>query len=114
MIIGMMTHYSYDVQENISDSGFTLYDVALHFDYAESYLYRVIKEQFGCTFSVLLETLRLDKACEALERGDSIEDTARNCGYNSSHTFRRAFKKRKGVLPSDYRDSLDKKEKSES
>lgn len=102
------------VQENISDSGFTLYDVALHFDYAESYLYRVIKEQFGCTFSVLLETLRLDKACEALERGDSIEDTARNCGYNSSHTFRRAFKKRKGVLPSDYHDSLDKKEKSES
>lgn len=99
------------VQENLSDSGFTLYDAALHFDYAESYLYRVIREQFGCTFSVMLETLRLEKACQALERGDSVETTAQLCGYNSSHTFRRAFKKRKGVLPSDYRDSFERKEK---
>lgn len=95
------------VEENLSDSGFTLYDVALHFDYAESYLYRVFREQFGCTFSVMLETLRLERACQALERGDSIEATAQICGYNSSHTFRRAFKKRKGMLPSDYRDSFE-------
>lgn len=97
------------VEENLSDSGFTLYDVALHFDYAESYLYRVFREQFGCTFSVMLETLRLERACQALERGDSIEATAQICGYNSSHTFRRAFKKRKGILPSDYRDSFEGK-----
>lgn len=96
------------LEENLSDSGFTLYDVALHFHYAESYLYRFFREQFGCTFSVMLETMRLDKACQALERGDSIEDTAQLCGYNSSHTFRRAFKKRKGILPSDYRGSFDK------
>ena len=98
------------VEENLSDSGFTLYDVALHFDYAESYLYRVFREQFGCTFSVMLETLRLERACQALERGDSIEATAQICGYNSSHTFRRAFKKRKGMLPSDYRDSFEGKD----
>ena len=47
--------------------------------------------------------------CQALERGDSIEATAQICGYNSSHTFRRAFKKRKGILPSDYRDSFEGK-----
>ncbi len=97
------------VEENLSDSGFTLYDVALHFDYAESYLYRVFREQFGCTFSVMLETLRLERACQALERGDSIEATAQIRGYNTSHTFRRAFKKRKGMLPSDYRDSFEGK-----
>lgn len=98
------------VKENLSDSGFTLYDVALHFDYAESYLYRVFREQFGCSFSVMLETLRIERACQALERGDSVEATAQLCGYNSSHTFRRAFKKRKGILPSDYRDGFERSE----
>lgn len=97
------------VEDNLSNSSFTLYDVALHFDYAESYLYRIFREQFGCSFSVMLETMRLDRACQALERGDSVEVTAQICGYNSSHTFRRAFKKRKGILPSDYRDSFEKK-----
>nr|WP_275564700.1 helix-turn-helix domain-containing protein [Acetatifactor aquisgranensis] len=74
-------------------------------------MYRFFREQFGCTFSVMPETMRPDKACQALERGDSIEDTAQMCGYNSSHTFRRAFKKRKGILPSDYRGSFDTEKK---
>ncbi len=56
-----------------------------------------------------LVSCKVDLICQALERGDSIEATAQICGYNSSHTFRRAFKKRKGMLPSDYRDSFEGK-----
>lgn len=91
------------MEENLSKSTFTLYDMALHFDYAEAYLYRMFRERFGCTFSVMLEKMRLEKACQALEAGKNIETVAAECGYNSSHAFRRAFKKNKGMLPSDYR-----------
>ncbi|WP_084331277.1 helix-turn-helix domain-containing protein [Ruminiclostridium cellobioparum] len=33
----------------------------------------------------------------------SVEDTSRLVGYNSAYTFRRAFKRVMGVLPTEYR-----------
>lgn len=99
------------MEKNLAKSTFTLYDMALHFDYAEAYLYRLFREKFGCSFATMLEKMRMERACQALSGGKNIEAVAAECGYNSSHAFRRAFKKYTGMLPSDYRSTFLKEDK---
>ncbi len=77
--------------------------VASEFKISESYLSQFIKEQTGESFSDHVENLRIQHACELLKtKSVSIEDIARLVGYNSAYTFRRAFKRVTGVLPTQF------------
>ena len=77
--------------------------LASHFNLAENYFSQFFKEQTGETFSHYLEKLRIDHACKLLDEGImSVDDIARNSGYNNANTFRRAFKKATGTTPSEY------------
>ncbi len=94
------------VNENFSNPGFNLYMLAAEFDYKESYLYHFFNDYMGSSFSSYLESVRINKACELLERGDeSIDSIADKTGYGSSHSFRRAFKRKKNISPSIYKKS---------
>lgn len=42
-----------------------------------------------------------------IETNDSIENIAMLLGYNSSHSFWRAFKRNTGLSPSKYREMMD-------
>lgn len=97
------------MEANLSKSTFSLYDVSLKFNYVESYLYKFFKENFGITFSVMLEDMRMKKACGLLlSTGLTIEEIAAETGYNSSHAFRRVLKKYTGLLPTEYREYHEK------
>jgi AraC-like DNA-binding protein len=97
------------MEESLYKSTFSLYDVSLKFNYVETYLYKYFKEKFGLTFSAMLEDMRMKKACTLLSATDlSIEEIAADSGYNSSHAFRRVFKKYKGLLPTEYRELIIK------
>jgi AraC-like DNA-binding protein len=83
-------------------------DVAMmsqRFHRSETYFSQYFKRVMGQTFSKYLETLRLNRACALLKKGDkSIELIAEETGYTNALTFRRAFKKTVGVTPTAFRE----------
>jgi transcriptional regulator GlxA family with amidase domain len=65
---------------------------------------RKFKSAFGITPADFVEELRLDEARWLLvNAGDAVEKVAKDVGYPNDETFRRAFTRRFGVVPSDYR-----------
>ncbi|MCM1063063.1 MAG: AraC family transcriptional regulator [Eubacterium sp.] len=86
-----------------SDMGLTR--VGSEFRVSESYLSTLFKEQSGRNFGDFLETLRIEKACELLQdRTITVNEVAEKVGYNSVQSFRRAFKRVKGVSPKEQRE----------
>lgn len=65
---------------------------------------RVFSGQTGMTPASYVETLRLDRAREVLESGaDSMDQVAEASGFGSEDRMRRAFRRRFGVSPAEYR-----------
>ena len=92
------------LEEEYSNPNLCLYSVASHFSINESYLSYFYKEQTGMNFSFYLEKLRMDHATVLLADSKlAIKEIANQVGYNSDKTFRRVFKRVKGVSPSRFR-----------
>jgi transcriptional regulator GlxA family with amidase domain len=71
-------------------------------------LHRRFVAAFGQPIGEVIERLRLDAARERLtEYAYPIEAIARAVGFRSADVFRRAFVRRYGTRPSDYRDRFD-------
>ena len=65
---------------------------------------RVFKAKTGMTPSKYLEVLRLDRAREIMSAGhESLNRIAEVCGFGREERLRRAFLRRFGVTPSQYR-----------
>jgi AraC-type DNA-binding domain-containing proteins len=92
------------INEEYKKEDLTLYSVASHFNLTETYLYHFFKEKTGMTFAGYLEKLRIDRAYTLItETVYPISEIALQVGYGSVHSFRRAFKRCKGFIPSDLR-----------
>jgi transcriptional regulator GlxA family with amidase domain len=66
---------------------------------------RAFAKEVGVTPAAYVETVRVERARAQLERGaESLAAVARTCGFASAETLRRAFHRRLGVPPSDYRE----------
>jgi transcriptional regulator GlxA family with amidase domain len=69
---------------------------------------RRFKMEFGTSPADFVEKLRIEEACHRLStRDNSIESVAESVGFKSADVFRRAFQRRLGVNPIDYRRHLD-------
>jgi transcriptional regulator GlxA family with amidase domain len=65
---------------------------------------RKFKASLGVTPSDFVEQLRLDEARWLLVNGDDqVNDLAQTVGYRGDDTFRRAFERRYGIAPAEYR-----------
>ncbi len=65
---------------------------------------RRFKADVGTSPAGFVEKLRLDEARRRLSNGDnSVENVGMSVGFKSADAFRRAFERRLGVSPSDYR-----------
>lgn len=96
------------ITEAYSDSQLSLYQIAEKTERPEKYISHVFKEVTGSNFSDYLEKIRVDRAAVLLkENSMMIDEIASHVGYNSSHSFRRAFKRVMGVSPSLYRQSVN-------
>ncbi len=92
------------MNENYMDSGLGLAQVGTVFRVSEGYLSSVFKEQAGINFADYLEKVRIDKGSELLKDGSlTVNDIAAMVGYNSVQSFRRAFKRVKGISPKEAR-----------
>ena len=90
------SHY----KDNIS-----LSSLASHFNFAESYLSRLIKQNFGKTFIDYYDSLRINNSIYQLSNtSQSIDEIASNYGFSSARSYVRAFKKIMNIYPSEYRN----------
>ncbi|MEI2399180.1 helix-turn-helix domain-containing protein [Paenibacillus phytohabitans] len=102
-IIKQMYQYT---AEMYADTELTLYRVAEHVERPEKYISQLFKEVTGVNYSDHLIKVRMDEAAILLrESRYTVDEIAARVGYNSSHSFRRAFKRLTGISPSTYRQS---------
>jgi transcriptional regulator GlxA family with amidase domain len=66
---------------------------------------RVFRDEVGVTPAAYVETARVEVGQRLLETtGLPVDDVARAAGFGTVETLRRAFARRVGVSPRDYRD----------
>ncbi|MFD0693562.1 helix-turn-helix domain-containing protein [Paenibacillus sp. GCM10027628] len=95
------------IDEMYADCELTLYQIAERVERPEKYISQLFKDVTGVNLSDHLEKVRLDHAAELLRRNAyTVDEIASRVGYNSSHSFRRAFKRLMGESPSSYRQSV--------
>lgn len=88
------------LRQHYGDSSLSTTSISDHFHVSKSYLYRAMKDIVGMTLTDKLEQIRMEKANELLHTTSmNIVDIATTCGYNTSNTFYKAFRKRYGVTP---------------
>lgn len=93
------------IEDNFTDANLSINSIATDFNLSESYFSQFFKEQTGEYFSNYLENLRIKLACQLIQEGRlSIDSIALQTGYNSSNSFRRAFKRVTGTAPSHYQN----------
>jgi len=94
------------IDKNYMDSNVGLSMLATEFNVSEGYISTLFKEQLGINFADYVEKLRIGEACILLkQRNIAISNIAERVGYNSIQSFRRAFKKVKGVSPRELRNN---------
>ena len=81
-------------------------DVARRIATSRRHLQRVFQEQHGMPFRTALTHARLDRAAELLAGPEplKVRDVARRVGYNEPAQFAKAFRRRHGLVPSEYRE----------
>lgn len=81
----------------------SLKTLAEEFGLTAAYLGRVFKEQTGNTFSRYLNTFRVEKAKELMNRQRiTAKEAGLAVGYSDPNYFYTIFKKVTGISPSDY------------
>lgn len=86
------------------DQGITLEKAAALCRLSPSQFSRVFRAEHGLSFGKYLLRYRIDRACELLALPGSLaKDVAYSVGFNDLSYFARAFKRRVGISPSEYR-----------
>ncbi len=89
------------VEQNYSDSGFCVEDIAEHFGISRVHLNRKLKACNVESPSSIIKSARMKRASELLKSGQySILEVSLKCGFSSSAYFSTAFKDYYGQSPS--------------
>ncbi|MBS4179370.1 helix-turn-helix domain-containing protein [Lederbergia citrea] len=100
------------IKQNFSDPDLTLYKIAEGVGFPEKMVPSIFKEHVGVNISDYIEDVRITFAkSKLIQTNESIEDIAEQSGYNSAHSFRRAFKRNTGSTPSEFRKMMKNVEK---
>ncbi|WP_077610682.1 AraC family transcriptional regulator [Clostridium sp. Marseille-P2415] len=89
------------------DQELKLDEVAGRFGFSPTYLSRIFQKYAQVNYRTYLIDLRVKYAVrELISTGHEIGEIAMNHGFPDSRAFSKAFKKRYGCLPSEYRKNL--------
>lgn len=77
--------------------------IASAFGFERSYLYRVFKAKYGVGIKEYIVNTRMEMAKDLLADGYAVGVTARAVGYKDEFNFSKAFKKRYGVSPINFK-----------
>ena len=91
------------------ESELTLESVAEIFGYTPAYLSRMFQRYAGINYKSYLQNIRVEKAFQELANTEhTISEIALNHGFPNSKAMSRAFLKRYGIVPSEYRKRIKK------
>lgn len=94
------------VEENYCQPDFSIARLANHFHVSVAYMSQLFKTELNIGFADYLWMLRLEKAKELLMTTDmSIDDISIAVGYYNTSSFRRKFKQKTGLSPSQFRNN---------
>lgn len=66
------------------------------------YISHIFKERMNIGFADFVNSLRIEHACNLLEKGSNITEIAFSSGFSSIRTFNRVFLQTLGMTPRDY------------
>lgn len=85
----------------------TLKDLSSAFNYSERHMIRILKNYTGESFSSLIRSARLNRACELLRNTDTIiQQIITEVGYRNSTHFYSSFKDKYDMTPAEYREKF--------
>ena len=90
-----------------SDPNFCVERMADKLEISTSYLREIICLNFEICPQKLIESFRLQKSLDLIEKDLKEYEIVIQIGYSNTRSFRRAFKKRFRILPSNYRKIIE-------
>ncbi len=96
------------VEQNYPNPLLNLSQMAADFNIKENFLYYFFRSRIHKSFAQYLEDFRLEKAKTVIEADitEPVNTLAEKCGYANPQTFRRAFKKKYGITPSEFKQRV--------
>jgi len=96
------------IEDNYANALLNLSQMAEDFNIKENFLYYFFRSRIHKSFAQYLEDFRLEKAKSIIESDitEPVNTLAEKCGYANSQTFRRAFKKKYGLTPSEFKQRV--------
>ena len=92
------------IDENYADPDICMKQLAVRFSIHRTLISKMFKARFGEVFTDYLQNLRLEKAVSLInETAMNLYTIAEKSGYANYVTFKRAFFKKYGVSPNEYR-----------
>lgn len=83
----------------------SLSELASRMSMSEASLTRFLKKWTGKTFIDNLNDIRIGEAvCRLIDTSDTVAEICYKSGFNNLSNFNRAFKRRKGSTPTEYRE----------
>ena len=103
--ITLMNHIAEYIEQSYANPLLNLSQMAQDFGMTENFLYYFFRTRMQKSFAQYLEDKRLEKAQALIAENtkESLSALAEHCGYANTQTFRRAFKKRYGLTPSEFK-----------
>ena len=94
------------IEENLEDSGFSVFRLCEISGYNEKFLYRKIKSLTNLSTVEYIRSIRLKKAALLLQNGNfTVSETMYMVGFTNSSYFSKAFTSLFGMTPREYRQS---------
>ena len=82
----------------------SLYDVSREVDISPYYFSKIFKEETGENFIEYLTNVRIEQAKNLLTGSDlSMKEICAQIGYGDPNYFSRAFKKKTGLTPTEFK-----------
>ncbi len=91
------------VEKNITNTSFTIENLASGLNLSRSHLHRKLKSLTGQSATEFIRDIRLKNAVELMNGGNlMIKEIGYAVGFNSQNYFTKAFKKKYGITPTEF------------
>lgn len=101
------------IQQRIEQECLTalsLEDIATQYNVSKRTLIRRFNNALGMPPNTYLQSVRVERARKMLEESDfNVETILSKIGYEDASSFRRLFKKKTGITPTEYRNRFSKR-----
>ena len=98
-----------EIRKNYYNDKLTVQRLANKFNVCQSHFREIVHSNFLMSPQQLIEIIRLEEGKRLLLNDLKVYEVANKVGYSNARSFRRAFKKRFVINPSQFRERLKNK-----